>query len=204
MRLVLPLTFVLLTSYFIPHPSATYAQSAPNVTDLGVEASFPDRLAFSASAESDSPITRLRLRYEILPDGTLASGDAEIEAGTSVTASFALQAEDQTTLYLPPGTTIVYHWEATDEAGETGETPEATFFYDDDRFEWTSLEQGGVTIRYYSGNEDAARQMLEVGAETIAEMSVLLGTTVDFPVKVWLYDSVSDMRPALPSRSETY
>jgi len=199
--LLLALAFTFLLALL---PSPAHAQSTPTVTDLGVEAEFPDRLAFNASAESDSPITRLRLRYEILPDGTLASGDAEIEAGTSVTASFALQAADQTTLYLPPGTTIVYHWEATDEAGETGESPEATFFYDDNRFEWTPLEQGGVTIRYYSGKEDAARQMLEVGAEIIAEMSALLGTTVDFPVKVWIYDSVSDMRPALPRRSETY
>jgi len=36
-----------------------------DATDLGVEASFPDRLAFNASAESDSPITRLRLRYAV-------------------------------------------------------------------------------------------------------------------------------------------
>jgi len=197
------LALLLLTSYLLL-PTYTHAQSAPTVTDLGVEAEFPDRLTFSASAESGSTIERMRLRYEILPDGTLASGDADFDPAQSVSVSFALQAEDQTTLYLPPGTTIVYHWEATDEAGETGESPEATFFYDDDRFEWTSLEQGGVTIRYYSGNEEAARQMLEVGAETIAEMSALLGTTVEFPVKVWIYDSVSDMRPALPRRSEAY
>jgi hypothetical protein len=197
---------LLVTSFIfhLPPSTASAAQAAPAVTDLGVEASFPDRLVFRASAEGSSTIERLRLRYEIQPDGTRASGDAEFEPAVSVEASVALQAENETTFYLPPGTTIVYHWEATDEAGNTGESAEATFFYKDDRFEWTPLKEGGVTIYFYAGSEDTAREMLQVGAENIAKMSRLLGATVDFPVKVWIYDSVSDMRPALPGRSVTY
>jgi hypothetical protein len=185
-------------------PSQSQAQSALTVTDLGVESRFPDRLVFRASAAGSSTIERLRLRYEIQPDGTRASGDAEFDPAASVDGSVALQSETETTFYLAPGTTIVYHWEATDEAGNTGVSPEATFFYNDDRFQWTTLEQGGVTIYFYSGGEDTAREMLAAGAETIAEMSQLLGANVDFPIKVWIYDSVPDMRPALPNRSETY
>ena len=201
--LILALTLLLLTSYVLL-PSPTHAQSAPTVTDLGVEAAFPDRLAFRASAESGTTIEKMRLRYEILPDGTRARADADIEPATSVTAEVELQAEGQAALYLSPGTTIVYHWEAIDEAGNTGESPEATFFYDDDRFDWASKEQDGVTIYYYGGNDEVAQEMLDVGAQDIAEMSSLLGTTVDFPVKVWIYDSVTDMRPAIPDRSETF
>ncbi|HET8943441.1 MAG TPA: peptidase MA family metallohydrolase, partial [Dehalococcoidia bacterium] len=119
-------------------------------------------------------------------------------------AVFALQSPDQTTFYLAPGTTIEYHWEVTDAAGNTGRTAEATYFYDDDRFEWSHLEQAGVTIYYYAGDEGDARAMLDVASESITKMSALLGGTVDFPVKVWIYDSVDDMRPALPRRSETY
>ncbi len=194
----------LLASSYLLLPTPSDAQAAPTVTDLGVQSSFPDRLVFRASAASDSNIERLRLRYEIQPDGTRATADADFEAGTSVTGEVALQSPDQPTFYLPPGTTIVYHWEAEDADGDTSQTPEATFFYNDDRFEWTSREQGGVTIYYYSGNDQAAQEMLDVGAQNIAKMSALLGGSVDFPVKVWIYDSVSDMRPALPRRSATY
>jgi hypothetical protein len=206
---LLPLTafLVLLTSYLVLPTSATanaQAQTPPTVTDLGVEASFPDRLTFRASAQGASNIEKMELRYEILPDGTRARADADIDPATSVTAEVSLQAADQPTLYLPPGTTIVYHWEATDAAGNTGESPEATFFYNDDRFNWTTAEQRGVTIYYYGGNDESAREMLDVSAQTIAEMSELLAASVDFPVKVWIYDNTTDMRPALPDRSETY
>ena len=194
----------LLSSSTFRVPSPARAQSAPTVTDTGVESSFPDRLSFRASAESTSEIEKVRLRYKILPDGTSATAEAEFQPGTSISAVLALQAPDKPTFYLAPGTTIEYHWEVTDAAGNTGRSEDATFFYDDDRFQWSHLEQGGVTIYFYAGSENDARDMLEVAAESISKMSSLLGGTVDFPVKVWIYDSVDDMRPALPRRSATF
>src|SRR3990172_426058 len=65
-------------------------------------------------------------------------------------------------------------------------------------------EQGGVNIYYYAGSEDDSQAMLDVPDENISKMTSLLGGTVDFPVKVWIYDSVEDMRPAIPRRSATY
>jgi hypothetical protein len=46
--------------------------------------------------------------------------------------------------------------------------------------------------------------MSAVATETISSMSELLGTTVDFPVKVWIYKNNEDIRPALARRSDTY
>jgi len=185
-------------------PPLTHAQASPTVTDGGVDSAFPDRLVFRASARSDAEIEKVRLRYRILPDGTAATGEAEFQPGKSISATLTLQGPGQPTFYLPPGTTIVYHWEVTDAGGNTARTDEATFFYNDDRFQWSSLEQGGVTIYYYAGSEEDARAMLDVAAGNIARMSKMLGATIDFPVKVWTYDSVDDMRPALPRRSATY
>ena len=185
-------------------PYSTSAQTPPTVTDGGVQATFPDRLAFSVSATSDSPIEKIRLRYQILPDGTGASGVPDFEPSTSVTASFELQGPGQTTLYLPPGTTFEYHWQVTDADGDEASTQTATFFYNDQRFEWNPLESEGVTVYYYSGSDRDAEAMLLTATETLTSMSDLLGASIDFPVKIWLYESVEDMRPALQRRSETY
>ena len=185
-------------------PSPAIAQSAPTVTDSGVDARFPDHLVFRANAQSAATIAKVRLRYAILPDGTAATGEAQFQPGNSVSASFALQSSDQTTLYLPPGTTIKYHWEVTDDAGASARTEEATYFHNDDRFQWTPIEQGGLTVYYYSGSEDQAGKMLSVGAEAIDAAEKLLRTQVSYPVKVWIYDNVDDMRPALPRTSPTF
>jgi len=199
---ILLLAAMLAPAAFVSSPAL--AQAGPTVTDGGVDAAFPDSLVFRASAQSDSTIEKVRLRYTILPDGTAAVAEAKFQPGKSISASYALQSRDQTSLYLPPGTTINYYWEVTDADGLTARTEQATFFYTDGRFDWTSLEAGGVTVYFYSGSEDDARKMLSVASDAIATMSQLLAATIDFPVKVWAYDSVDDMRPALQPRSETY
>lgn len=184
--------------------STAAAQAGPAVVDEGVTNVFPDGMEFRVSAQSASPIVELRLRYEILPDGTRASAEPEFQPGETVTASFTLEGNAPPRIYLPPGTRINYHWEATDADGNEAETEDVMFFYDDIRFDWTPIESGGVTIYYYSGSDEDARAMLAAAAKSLAEMSALLGATVEFPVNVWIYASRDDMRPALISRSESY
>lgn len=183
---------------------AASAQTGPTLVDEGVTNRFPDGMEFRVSVQSASPIEELRLRYEILPDGTRANAEPDFDPSESFIASFTLEGNAPPRIYLPPGTTIVYYWEASDANGNEVQTEEATFVYDDVRFDWTPIESGGVTISYYSGSEDEARAMLDVASESIAEMSTLLGAMIDFPVKVWIYASQDDMRPALISRSESY
>lgn len=158
-------------------------------------------MRFAVSVESDSPIEELKLRYKILPDGTAAIGRPEFAPAPSVSTGFDLGGDDP---YLPPGTVIEYHWEATDADGDESRTDTQSFFYDDIRFQWTPLEGNGVTIYYYSGSEAEAQAMHQASVERIQSMSELLGATIEFPIKIWIYDTVNDMRPALQFRSETY
>ena len=83
------------------------AQSAPTLRDDGVQNMFPNGMVFRVSVESDVPIEELRLRYEILPDGTRASAEPEFEASESFTATFTLEGNAPPRIYLPPGTTII-------------------------------------------------------------------------------------------------
>jgi len=201
LRLVLIL-LVFAATLMVAYPVA--AQAKPAVSDAGVENHFPDGMIFKVSAGSDSPIQKIRLRYTILPDGTAASGEAKFEPSTSVSTSFTLAGKDPPRIYLPPGTTIQYYWQVTDAGGNTATTEQATFVNDDVRFDWKTLESNGVVVYYYSGSQDDAEAMLTVASEKIASMSKLLGASIGFPVKVWIYRSVSDMKPALQFRSETY
>jgi hypothetical protein len=183
---------------------AALAQPFPTITDGGVTNQFPEGMVFSVAARSDSPIQKLRLRYTILPDGTAARGEANFEPALSVSSTFELAGNDPPRIYLAPGTTIEYYWEVTDADGDVATSEPTAFFYEDIRFDWAKLEADGVGVYYYSGSDDDAASMLDVAAETLEAMTELLGADIDFPIKVWIYDSVSDMRPALSRRSETY
>ncbi len=202
--LLLPLLVLLAVVGALSLSPPSLSAQALTVTDDGVENRFPDEIEFRVSAQSDQPIEEIRLRYTILPDGTTASGVPEFEPAASVSTSFTLAGNEPPQIYLPPGTRIDYHWEVEDAAGNTATTPETSIVYEDTRFQWSTVEADGVIVHYYSGSEDDARAMLDVAEDTIAEMSDLLGATIDFPVNVRIYDSSGDMQPALQRRSESY
>ncbi len=192
---------VALSLFLIASTQTAAAQVAPTITDGGVTNSFPDGMHFAVSADSDSPIQEIRLRYKILPDGALTIDEPDFDPASSISATLALGGAG---LYLPPGTVIEYHWEATDADGDESRTETQRFFYDDVRFQWTPLESNGITVYYYSGSQAQAQAMLQTAVDRIQSMSQLLGAHIDFPIKVWIYDNVDDMRPALQRRSETY
>ena len=170
------------------------------VTDDGAESLFPNGIQFRVSAQSSQTVERVRLRYTVVPDDAVAAAVPDFQPSAAVSAGLILGAD----FYLPPGTRIRYHWEVTDEAGESAETPEATIVYEDVRFDWKSLEANEITVHYYSGSEEDAQAMLDVARDAIAQASDLLNAEVEFPLNVRIYASRDDMRPALERRSESY
>ena len=177
------------------------AAVAPTVVDGGVTDNFPNGMTFAVTASSDSPINDLKIRYKILPDGTSANASPKFQPATSVSATFDLGGAS---LYLPPGTVVEYHWEATDANGNQARTETASFFYNDVRFQWTPLEANGITIYYYSGSQDDAQAMLQTATQIIGLMSQLLSANITYPIKVWIYKNNDDMRPALQHQSATF
>jgi hypothetical protein len=162
---------------------------------------FPDEVVFSISASSASGIREVALRYAILPDGVWAYGQPEFTPSKQVQVDFHLKGNDPPRSYLAPGTRIDYFWEIEDAAGNALRTEMATFVYEDIRFSWESVSEGNLTVYWYAGDRSSAEASLAVGRDTLDELSGLLGVTVDYPVKVWIYDSYEDMLPALVHRS---
>ncbi|MGQ9572383.1 MAG: peptidase MA family metallohydrolase [Dehalococcoidia bacterium] len=184
--------------------SAASAQGGPQVTATDGVNNFPEEVVFRLSAHSEAVIQEVTLHYQILPDGVMAYGRPDFTPAGRVQADFRLRGNDPPRSYLAPGAEIEYFWEIEDAAGGKLTTEPATFVYDDIRFSWESVSDGDVTVYWYAGSRSSAESSLAVARDTLDEMSALLGATVDYPVKVWIYESYQDMLPALPRRSEAH
>jgi hypothetical protein len=191
------IVFVLL---FSTSSNGAGAEAGPTVTS-SVQNNFPDGMTFSVHAEGSAQITRIRLYYKILPDGTDAIAQPDFTPSTSVDGSSLLGGSK---VYLPPGTVVDYHWEATDAAGNTAQTVPQSFFYNDIRFNWQKVTGDGLTVYYYSGSSDDATTMHGVAVKAIADAEALMGASVPFDVQVWVYDNQDDMRPALQKTSPSF
>jgi len=191
------LLFLPLLLAFLAIRAPVAAQAAPAIEPGAVANKFPDGIVFHATARASQSISDIRLRYEILPDGTAASARPKFDPGPSASVDVTLDE------YLAPGTIIKYHWEVS-AGGQKAESPEETFFYDDIRFQWQKLEGEGLSVYHYTGDDQAAQGLHEVGVKALADAQALLGVQVPFPVNVWIYDTRDDMVPALPRTSPSY
>jgi peptidase MA superfamily protein len=159
---------------------------------------FPDGIQFSLFFSSYSPPTDVRLRFRILPDGVNATASPECTEGRVMNCQTVVGNIGET--YMVPGAEVVYSWQVTDEAGGRFETEEMTVVYEDSRFEWQELTQGNITVHYYFGDQESQQAVLNAATETMDRFTALLNTTIDFPVKIWVYQTAQDMQPAVASR----
>lgn len=182
---------------------AAFASTAGAQTDVELRESnarsdFPNGLVFNMTAEAAAGFDEVRLVYEIAPDGVPTSAQPACTEGTVMSCRFELASGSRAALI--PGAEVTYFWRIT-SSGETIETDHQLVVYDDTRFDWKTLTEGNLTIWWYAGDEDEARGILVAGREALDDIGALLRVSVDFPVKIFYYDTARDMQAAILSNS---
>jgi len=175
---------------------AAPASAEIEIRSQSAQNQFPDGIRFSLFMASDAEITEVRLRFRILPDGVNASVQPTCTGGTSCNAVVGSTRDS----YMVPGAQVVYYWELSDSTGAMVKTDEQTVVYGDTRYEWEHITEGNLTVNYYFGDIESQRAILRVAEETIDRFSKLERTTLDFPVKIWVYRTAEEMAPAVASR----
>jgi hypothetical protein len=159
---------------------------------------FPNGIRFDFYFSSDQPVSDVRLRFHILPDGVPATVQPQCTEGRVMNCQAVVGNVGQT--YMVPGAEVVYSWTVTDDSGGRFQTDEKSVFYEDSRFQWEELTEGNLTLHYYFGDEATQRSVLQLAQDTIDRFSKIEDTTLDFPVKIWVYKTAEDMQPAVASR----
>jgi len=172
------------------------AQTGVEITDSSASSDFPDGLSFTMTVEAPGEVDEVRLIYEIAPDGVQATAVPDCTTGAVSTCRYDVGGSEGTILI--PGAEVTYFWRVT-AGDETFESEPQSVTYEDTRFEWQTLSEGNLTVWYYNGDEDEARGILTAGRESLDSVGALLGTTVDFPVKIFYYDTAAEMQEAIIS-----
>jgi hypothetical protein len=88
----------------------------------------------------------------------------------------------------------------TDGAGRTVATERATFTYADNRFEWQTLTEAGLTAAWYAGDRAFGRAILDVAADGLQRASRDVNAAPPAKVTVYVYaqpeDAAEALRPA--------
>lgn len=190
-------TLVLLT-LSVAGRSVVTAQTGVDVRSSTATIDFPSGIRFDLQAVVPGDVSEVRLAYEIAPDGVRATAPAQCTKGAIVSCSYELLGSQQNIII--PGAEITYAWSVT-AGGSTQTTPDQKVVYRDTRFDWKTLTQGNMTLWYYSGSDNAANAILAAGYDSEQKSSALLQTTVDYPVKLFLYRTADELQPAIQANN---
>ena len=172
-------------------PASALAEGPITATVVRVENNFPDDLIFHVEASSTAgDIKQARLHSVVGSGPAQRVGNVEFTPGPNFTAEFTYKTNN--TYFVAAGADITYWLDVTDTAGNQLLTPKQRFWYEDTRFEWSSLEDGGVTVYYYGGADGKARAVLQAAKDTQTKIGTLLGLEAQ-PFRVMLYNNSRDI-----------
>ena len=172
------------------------------VTTLEAVSEFPKGIRFRLEVESLSPITEAALRFTVSDQPVQRSYPLDIASPIARLQTEVLVRTDTYERYIPPGTDIRYFLEVKAQGGQALTTEPRQFTYLDARFEWKEEREGKVSVLSYGPGSSQAGTVLRTVTATLQDIGALLGVTLNRPLRLVMYNSVSDMLGALPLASE--
>jgi len=182
-------------------PGTGTAQEAISASyDTNIE--FPTTLTFSLDAKSSADITQIILSYKIDMITTvtvITDIEPQFNSAPAVKTSWEW---DMSTVSLPPGAEIQYSWRIEDTAGHELETPWKTAQFNDNRYSWTSLTVGKITLFWYEGDQSFAQELMDSANSALAKLAQDTGAHLVQAVDIYIYASSQDLLGALISPQE--
>lgn len=178
-------------------------QEPPSVRSTTQQTQFPTAVAFSAIVDGAEQLEEAILFYQVLPEGAITRQVAELILGDISRLSASVPTGTANT-YIPAGAEIEWFWQLTTVDGEVIETDRELFRYEDPRYDWQPLTGDNLILYYYGNNESVAQLLFREGEDAIVEMSALLGITLDFPARVYMWASTSDATGVERTESDSF
>jgi hypothetical protein len=88
---------------------------------------------------------------------------------------------------LMPNSLVELGFRITLADGSFVDGPPVRVRYEDDRFDWQTIEGDVVRIHWYEGNQGFGRRALDIGDKAVKEAAALLGVDESLPIDFFVY-----------------
>jgi len=193
-------TLILLAVLFIFfEPSSTLADGSVEVLQAEVEYTFGGEILFRIHLESEVPVSQINL---ILQAQGVPAFVGQAVMTSPETAQFVY---DLTQRPLPVFSLISYNYHLSLETGEVVETPDYSFTYLDNRYNWQELIEEPFNIYWYEGEITLAQEVLDAAGKGLDQVLELLQQPKDNQtIKIFVYNSEEELQSTLASVGQTW
>lgn len=175
-------------------PGTAQAGSGLVVSSSSVMMNFPTSITIGISAESDVNVTDIRLHYTVEHQAfaqVIAEAFIAFTPAKTVNTQWVLDMRKTGT--LPPGTDLTYWLTVTDASGGQVETVPDVIHFEDNRYDWKTIQEGQVKLYWYSGDNSFAGELMAAAQTALSRLADNTGASLTSPVSLYIYASQTDL-----------
>ena len=172
------------------------AQSAdPPLISNEAVVDFPNTAAFRLELDQSLSIAEAVLTYQLGANGCLEAGTRvsveDIEGNTAEWVWIMSRSGNP-----PPGASVWWEWTVTDTNGSTYTTPRQELIFQDERFQWQTVDAENIRLHWYEG-DNVGPTLLNAAVEGLARLESDVGIQLEDEIQIFIYGSSADMREAV-------
>lgn len=206
---VIPLIFLIFT---LPLPAAARADTSAtgqiegqanaqaSITAVQVDYTFGEQIRFQATLEPAVEVREAVLLFDAqgvthIPPVTIQGfSNGQLQYNYLVTGNSPLR----------PFSEVRYRYRVTLASGEVVTSPFYSFNYDDNRFEWQTLEEAPLRIHWHSGDITFAQNVIDVAQAGLDKVESLLTDAQSAGIlDIYVYASAAELQAVLLSSDQS-
>lgn len=150
-----------------------------------VDYTFGERITFRAQFPSEFSITSVDVFFQ-------ANSDPTIVAPADLQADVWVYDHDVQARYVRAFGTVAYWFRVTLDNGEVRETEHFSFFYEDNRFAWQTLEGVPFRVHWHTGDAAFAQSVLNAARAGAQKAGLILDAEFTKTIEVYVYGTLAD------------
>ncbi|HEC61921.1 MAG TPA: hypothetical protein ENI27_06660 [bacterium] len=190
---------LLLTSVLLGTRTPKRVSADVQVIETSVDYLFGDHITFLATVKSDVPIEKAWLFFRPQGESDTLSGRLNVNSQGE-----AFYKHDLTNQSIRAFSTIIYWFELTMDDGKIYTSPEYSFDYEDNRYNWQSRESPPFRVHWYEGDIIFGQNMLDVAILGLNGIQSLLSLSSPKHVDIYAYANSKEMQASLQLSSHTW
>jgi hypothetical protein len=180
-------------------PTQALAQTDIQISGNDYRYTFGSEITFQATLNSKVPIKEVLLVLQ--PEG---SSTTEVSQGTLYENGLVISKYDLGANPIRAYSRVDYWYQVTLTNGETLTVGRSSFDYADNRYTWQVLNNDPFEIHWYHGDAAFGRDVLNVAQAGLKQIQSYLPVAPKGTVKIYVYDSASEVQKALQLSGQSW
>jgi hypothetical protein len=174
-----------------------HGQSGIELENVRASVQFGEQVTFTATIRTSIPIQDVSIVILDESQGITHIESLDVQADGRTEYRYDTRRND-----LRPFTFVTWNYRFTLPDGNTTHSEVFSIRYEDDRFDWQTLESGALRVNWYDGDSNFGKAALNSVHSGLNSVSRLMPVDLDQPIEIYIYANLQDLRGTLVPGSQ--